>query len=197
MHFPLFTGDELKAMIDCAHSLGVKVVVHAHTGEMIEELLELDVDSIEHGAELFDEERGFSLLKKRAEVGKKPSGLSIDWERAQKSFKKVLEFRDAEATKGRLDAIKISCGGDTGPFPHGKNGLEMALMRRLGARWEDVLLWVTLGGWECVRGIEWEGSQGDAKVAQAEAKPDMSEGFNDASKSRLERGVPFGTVRTG
>ncbi|KAG5716567.1 hypothetical protein E4T56_gene16229 [Termitomyces sp. T112] len=214
MHFPLFTRDELKAMIDCAHSLGVKVAVHAHTGEMIEQLLELDVDSIEHGAELFDEERGFSLLKKWAEMGKKTfwvptlsvyyhilkwsgSRLSIDWERAQKSFKKVLEFRDAEAAKDRLDAIKISCGGDTGPFPHGENGLEMALMRRLGARWEDVLSWVTLRGWECVRGMEWEGSQGDAQVAQAEAKSEMSEGLNDASKSRLERGVPFGTVRTG
>ncbi|KAG6872524.1 hypothetical protein C0995_009098 [Termitomyces sp. Mi166 len=208
---PLFTRPELKAMIDCAHDLGVKVAAHAHTTDVIEQLLELGVDSVEHGAELFDNERGTSLIKKWAEVGAKTfwvPTLSVyyhffkgsvlrEWERAQVSFEKVLEFRDAEATKGRSEAVRISCGGDTGAFPHGENGLEMVLMRRLGARWEDVLAWGTLGGWESVRGMEWEGSQGEAKIMQAEAQLGMDLGFNDVSRSALDRGVPFGAIRTG
>ncbi|KAG5352820.1 hypothetical protein C0989_000271 [Termitomyces sp. Mn162] len=214
MNLPLFTKAELKAMIDCAHSLGVKVSAHAHTAEMIEKLLELGVDSIEHGAELFDEERGFSLIKKWAEVGKKTfwvptlsvyyhmlkwsgSSRSREWERVQCSFRKVLEFRDTQAVEGKFDAVKISCGGDTGSFPHGENALEMILMRRLGARWQDVLAWVTLGGWECVRGMEWEGSKGDMKVVRAESKLEIDDGLNKAFKSTLERDVPFGAVRTG
>ncbi|KAG6867832.1 hypothetical protein C0993_010534 [Termitomyces sp. T159_Od127] len=213
MNHPLFTRSELEAMIECAHSLGVKVAAHAHTAEMIEQLLELGVDTIEHGAEVFEEQRGTSLINKWAEVGKKTfwvptlsvsyhaskwfSSWSREWEKAQVSFKKVLELRDVEAAKGRPEAVRISCGGDTGAFPHGENGLEMVLMRKLGARWEDVLAWGTLQGWECVRGMEWEGSQGDAKVRDAERRFGMDRRFNGASKSALERDVPFGAVRTG
>ncbi|KAG6875714.1 hypothetical protein C0992_002763 [Termitomyces sp. T32_za158] len=200
-------------MIECAHSLGVKVAAHAHTAEMIEQLLDLGVDTIEHGAEVFLDQRGTSLIKKWAEVSKKTfwvptlsvyyhaskreSSWSREWEKAQISFKKVLEFRDAEATEGRLEAVRISCGGDTGAFPHGENGLEMVLMRKLGARWEDVLAWGTIKGWECVRGMEWEGSQGDAKIRDAQIQSGIDGRFNGAPKSALERDIPFGAVLTG
>lgn len=211
---PLFTRPELKAMIECAHSLGVKVAAHAHTAEMIEQLLELGVDSIEHGGSVFEDQRGTSLIKKWAEIGKKTfwvPTLSVyyhasqrdrssrlrDWEKVQVSFKKVLELRDAEAAKGRPEAVRISCGGDTGAFPHGENGLEMVLMRKLGARWEDVLAWGTLQGWECVRGMEWEGSHGDSKVRDTEAQSGIYGRSDGASKSELERDVPFGAIRTG
>ncbi|PFH53704.1 hypothetical protein AMATHDRAFT_136983 [Amanita thiersii Skay4041] len=84
----------------------------------------------------------------------------------------------------------IACGGDTGVFAHGRNALELVLMRQLGAGWERVLSWTTLGGWKCVRGMEWEGEEGKQMLADAE-KCQCDHALD------LERGVPFGVIRKG
>ncbi|SNS76428.1 Imidazolonepropionase [Granulicella rosea] len=45
----LMTNDEIKAVIDTAHSLGMKVAAHAHGKAAIDSAIKLGVDSIEHG----------------------------------------------------------------------------------------------------------------------------------------------------
>jgi len=45
----LMTNDEIKAVIDTAHSLGMKVAAHAHGKAAIDNAIRLGVDSIEHG----------------------------------------------------------------------------------------------------------------------------------------------------
>ena len=45
----LMTNDEIKAVIDTAHSLGMKVAAHAHGKQAIDNAIKLGVDSIEHG----------------------------------------------------------------------------------------------------------------------------------------------------
>jgi imidazolonepropionase-like amidohydrolase len=45
----LMTNDEIKAVVDTAHSLGMKVAAHAHGKQAIDNAIKLGVDSIEHG----------------------------------------------------------------------------------------------------------------------------------------------------
>jgi imidazolonepropionase-like amidohydrolase len=45
----LMTNEEIKAVIDTAHSLGMKVAAHAHGKAAIDNAVKLGVDSIEHG----------------------------------------------------------------------------------------------------------------------------------------------------
>ena len=73
-----------------------------------------------------------------------PGGL---FDRAARNFQRALA----------AGVRHIACGGDTGPFPHGENALELKLMARLGAAPRDILRWATRGGWECVRSSAWEG----------------------------------------
>ncbi|PPQ70259.1 hypothetical protein CVT25_013296 [Psilocybe cyanescens] len=47
-----FNKDELKAMIDTAHALGVKVAAHANSFRAISNAVDLGVDSIEHGGHI-------------------------------------------------------------------------------------------------------------------------------------------------
>jgi len=45
----LMTNEEIKAVVDTAHSLGLKVAAHAHGKAAIDNAVRLGVDSIEHG----------------------------------------------------------------------------------------------------------------------------------------------------
>jgi imidazolonepropionase-like amidohydrolase len=46
----LMADDEIKAVIDTAHSLGLTVAAHAHGKQAIDHTIALGVDSIEHGS---------------------------------------------------------------------------------------------------------------------------------------------------
>ncbi len=55
------TNDEIKAAIDTAHSLGLKVAAHAHGRKAIDATVTLGVDSIEHGT--YADSESFALMK--------------------------------------------------------------------------------------------------------------------------------------
>ena len=191
-----FNTEELSAIITTAHARGVKVAAHANTSGAIDTLLDLGVDSIEHGSEIYDiADSNKNLLRKFVTANGKTIWVPTlaayytqslsgslqsqeKWERCKMSFSEVL----------RIGMENVACGGDTGVFAHGQNALELVLMRQLGATWDRVLSWATYGGWKCVRGMEWEGfgDEAEGRVLQ------MSELLQDTI---LERGVPFGIIR--
>ncbi|KXN84962.1 hypothetical protein AN958_11807 [Leucoagaricus sp. SymC.cos] len=192
-----FSRQELRAMITTAHDLGVKVAAHANSRIAIENLLDIGIDSIEHGAEMFDSEEPdiVGTVKKLAakETTKwvptlaayhmmqnvKIQGRSR-WDRARDTFVKAVIEEGLE---------NVACGGDTGVFDHGENAMELVLMRQFGVPWEKVLSWATLGGWECIRGVEWEGESGQARIKELEHNPDKA--------VNIDRGVPFGVIHRG
>ena len=55
------TDEEIKAAIDTAHSLGLKVAAHAHSKGAIDNTVRLGVDSIEHGT--YADQESFALMK--------------------------------------------------------------------------------------------------------------------------------------
>ncbi|KAK7052074.1 Amidohydro-rel domain-containing protein [Favolaschia claudopus] len=176
-----FNNDELKTLIDTAHQYDVRIAAHAKTAAVIKDLLDLGIDSIEHASDLHTSaDLVRTLASPRCRTVYVPTlaayhslaargGGSDAWEASQASFAAVL-------AQG-LGNVAIACGGDTGVFPHGENALEMELMERLGAPWEWVLRWGTLGGWECITG----GTQ----IAAA--------GAADSD----DNAVPFGCIRAG
>ncbi|KAJ7220767.1 hypothetical protein GGX14DRAFT_432003 [Mycena pura] len=162
-----FSRDELKVLIDTAHQYGVKIAAHAKTVPVIKDLLALGIDSIEHGSELGASPEILRALASPTcrtvwvptlaayyTIAQRTGDNGV-WETVMRSFAAVLA--------AGLGTVAIACGGDTGVFPHGENALEMELMVRLGAPWEWVLRWGTLGGWECLSGMD-EEQDGDNAV---------------------------------
>ncbi|SJL10060.1 uncharacterized protein ARMOST_13442 [Armillaria ostoyae] len=155
---PTFTYSEIEAMVQTAQSLGVKVAGHAKTAEAVSNLLNAGADSIEHGSEIykdaslmgaFCDSQSTMWIPTLAVYHEMRHVSPQGWEDAQMSFQRALG----------MGMDNIACGGDTGPFPHGDNALEMKLMVRLGAPWKTVLRWATLGGWKCIRPMNWEEDQ--------------------------------------
>ncbi|KAG2141087.1 hypothetical protein DEU56DRAFT_283261 [Suillus clintonianus] len=187
-----FELDEVQAMIYTAHAYGVKVAAHATNRSTIIPLINLKVDSIEHGyemgtpaitaVEMFEEYKGHETkyVPTLAAYYTMSQGKGEIWDHAVNSFKAAL----------RLNLDNIACGGDTGVFTHGANALELSLMVRLGADWKKVLKWATLGGWECVRSRMWEGEAGKTRLAQV---GDLKEDPRIVGDNE----VPFGAVRRG
>lgn len=204
-----FNRSELEAMINASHARGVKVCAHANTAGVVEMLLRLGIDSIEHGSEIYDEPTGdLTLLRRFAKTSRQTiwvPTLAAFYTTFITSESQYAEKRWASAIASfqaalRLDMENIACGGDTGVFAHGRNALELVLMRRLGAPWERVLGWATYGGWKCVRGMEWEGTRGALRLAEIDADGVaglVRTGFRPEAPNALERGVPFGALRAG
>ncbi len=60
-HLQLMSNDEIRAAIETAHALGMKVAAHAQGKQAIDNSLRLGIDSIEHGT--FADEESFTLFK--------------------------------------------------------------------------------------------------------------------------------------
>ena len=136
-HLQHFSDAEMKAIVDTAHLLGVKVAAHAHGKQGMEAAIRAGVDSIEHGTYL--DEQTVSLFKKHgtyyvptilagktvAEMAKTPGALHpLVREKAAK-IGPVIERAFALAHKG---GVKIAFGTDSGVSPHGENAREFGYM---------------------------------------------------------------------
>jgi len=187
--FPLFTRSELKCIIDTAHSLEVKVAAHASRADTIETLISLGIDSIEHGT-FMDIETLEQLQRCEKPITWVPTLAAYatsdphgsNWAESARVFRAALN----------MGGIRIACGGDTGVFPHGKNAFELQLMVKLGADWREVLKWATLGGWECVRGTQWEGKEGKRRIKMLATLQE-----NGPCPRMRDNDVPFGAIRPG
>ena len=131
---------EMKALVDEAHMLGLKVAVHAHGTSGIKDAIRAGVDTIEH-ASLADEE-AFSLAKQHgtwfsmdvynddyilAEGAK--NGVfqeSLDKER-------VIGLKQRQTFQAAVKAgVKMIFGTDGGVYPNGFNARQFATMVKWG-----------------------------------------------------------------
>jgi imidazolonepropionase-like amidohydrolase len=60
-HRMLMTDDEMKAVVDTAHALGLKVAAHIYPAEAIKHAVMAGVDSVEHGS--FADAEAYALMK--------------------------------------------------------------------------------------------------------------------------------------
>jgi imidazolonepropionase-like amidohydrolase len=132
--------DEIKAIVDEAHMLGLRVAVHAHGTAGINDALRAGVDTIEH-ASLADEE-SFKLAKAHGAwfdmdiynddyimaEGARNGVFAESLAKEKMIGRKQREtFRAAHAA-----GVKMLFGTDAGVYPHGDNARQFAKMVEWG-----------------------------------------------------------------
>ena len=139
----LMTDDEIKAVVDTAHALNMKVAAHAHGEIAINHAIDLGVDSIEHGS--YGDAASYKIFKAKGAylvptmlVGQKvyEHAKSHPEDLNPSTVEKALvvgpllmkNLHDAYAA-----GVKIAFGTDTfGLSAHGENAQEFPLMVKAG-----------------------------------------------------------------
>ncbi len=134
------TYEEMKAAVDEAHMLGLKVAAHAHGAAGIKDALRAGVDTIEH-ASLADDEamalakaKGLAfdmdiynddfILGEGAKMGMLPESLA-----KERSIGRLQRETFRRAVKA---GVIMTFGTDAGVYPHGDNGRQFAKMVEWG-----------------------------------------------------------------
>ncbi len=150
-----FSDAEMKAIIDTAHALHLKVAAHAHGAKGIDAAVRAGVDSIEHGT--FIDAQGIAdmkargtyyvgtLLAFRGAVGMVGKGLLQP--SSEKKAQQAFEAWGVGLNRAYKAGVKIALGTDAGVFPHGQNAQEIGLMiSKGGMTLRDALIAATKGG---------------------------------------------------
>ena len=150
-----FSDAEMKAIVDTAHSLGLKTAAHAHGPRGILAAVRAGVDSIEHGT--FIDDAGVKEMKAR---GTYYSATLMAFSGLNQFIGKGIFTANSEA-KGRLAlaqwgvglnkaykaGVKIALGTDSGVAPHAQANQEVGLMVTKGGMTpRDALIAATKGG---------------------------------------------------
>lgn len=169
----VFGRDEVEALVKEARMGKAPVACHAGTIEGAMIAVEAGVDTIEHA--YFANKELFELMKKKGTVF--CPTLAVCERIHHKRFDEIKR-----QTKVAYDiGVRLACGGDTGPYPHGQNVREMELMREAGLPLEDVLEACFVGGWEacgadlCGMRFGWfeEGLRADIIALRADPREDI------------------------
>jgi imidazolonepropionase-like amidohydrolase len=149
-----FTEEELAAITRTAHSLGRKVMMHAHGTDGINAALRAGADSIEHGSYL--DASSIALFKAHGAY-LEPTLLAGATVTAQAA---AGELPPATAAKARtvgplmlgaahrayLGGVKMAFGTDTGVSAHGRNAEEFGLLVQAGVSPLDAVRMATVWG---------------------------------------------------
>jgi imidazolonepropionase-like amidohydrolase len=131
-----YSLDEMKALVDEAHRLGLKVAVHAHGTSGIKDAIRAGVDTIEH-ASLADEE-AFALARQHG-TWFSMDIYNDDYILAEGErngvFKESLEkerligLKQRETFRAAVKAgVRMIFGSDAGIYPNGDNARQFATM---------------------------------------------------------------------
>jgi imidazolonepropionase-like amidohydrolase len=166
--------DELKEVVETAHSLGRKVASHAHAAAGINAALRAGVDSIEHGS--YADKESIKLFKKGGAY-LVPTLMAGD---TVVNMAKTTDFMSpairAKAIRVGGDMIenfkrsykagvKIAYGTDSGVSKHGYNAREAQLMFEAGMSAQDILVSATINGADLIGQSKTLGTLEVGKVA--------------------------------
>lgn len=147
------TDDELREIVETAHTLGVKVAAHAHGTDGINAALRAGVDSVDHGTFLDREsirlfkQSGAYLVPTLLPGAKIPQAME-----GNPFFTEAIKAKANAASAASLDnvrlayeaGVKIAFGTDSAVTPHGLNGDEFALMVKAGMNEMDAIYSATV-----------------------------------------------------
>lgn len=135
-----FTSAELQSIADTAHSLGLKVMAHAHGARGIESAAAAGIDSIEHGT--FADDAALKVMKARGtymvptlmafEGVRERLGKGIYTPTVEEKVRMTLGRVGQAVTRAKQMGVPIAFGTDAGVFEHGRNAGEFALLVKAG-----------------------------------------------------------------
>jgi len=150
---PNFTREEMSALVDESHRVGLKVAAHAYGDEPLSEVIGAGVDSIEHGLGLTT-----SLAREIAKKGiyYVPTLVVYSHPAYRNSYQEMVKRHLTDDMRiARENAVKVVMGSDIvgdATRPHGRNYEEIvAEAKFLGNR--DALVAATSRAAECL-GLE-------------------------------------------
>lgn len=138
---PLFSQEEMTAIVDEAKLSKMPVVAHAGSIEGATMAVRAGVTSLEHVNESTDEL--FDEMRERGTIYV-PTLAVFHLEASKAQFQKM----QARVKRAFDMGVRLAAGGDTGTFAHGEGVRELELMVQSGIPVEDVLEACTVGGWE-------------------------------------------------
>jgi imidazolonepropionase-like amidohydrolase len=134
------TYEEMKAAVDEAHRLGLKVAAHAHGTSGVNDALRAGVDTIEHASLANDESFALAnahgavfdmdiynddfILAEGAKVGMLPESLA-----KERTIGRLQRETFRRAVKA---GVTMTFGTDAGVYPHGDNAKQFAKMVEWG-----------------------------------------------------------------
>ena len=150
-----FTDEEMKAICDMAHFMGLKVAAHAHGARGIDAAVRAEVDSIEHGT--FIDEQGVRDMKARgtyyvatlmAFSGVADAlGKGIMTPASEAKARQTLGVWGKGLNLAYRSGLKIALGTDSAVAPHALANHEVELMvTKGGMSPRDALIAATKGG---------------------------------------------------
>jgi len=136
-----FTDEEMRAIVEAAHLLGMKVAAHAHGKRGIEAAIRAGVNSIEHGT--YSDDQTFALFKEHgtylvptilagktvAEMATVPGFFVPSVQVKAATIGPLIQdmFKRAYAA-----GVKVAFGTDSGVSNHGDNAREFEYMVQAG-----------------------------------------------------------------
>lgn len=135
-----FSNDELKSIADTAHSLGLKVMAHAHGARGIEAASAAGIDTIDHAT--FADDAALKVMKARGTV-LVPTLMALEGVRArigkgiytptvEVKARQAIETAGRQVQRSKASGVAIAFGTDAGVFEHGRNAGEFALLVKNG-----------------------------------------------------------------
>jgi imidazolonepropionase-like amidohydrolase len=147
-----FTDEEMRAIVEAAHLLGMKVAAHAHGKAGINAAIRAGVDSIEHGT--YGDAESFKLFKERgtylvptilagktvAELATIPGHFHPTVQAKAAKIGPLIQDMFRQAYKA---GVKIAFGTDSGVSNHGDNAREFGYMVEAGMPAAEAILAAT------------------------------------------------------
>jgi len=142
----------MDAIVAEARRAQCSVAAHCATPEGVIMAAKAGVTSVEHGFVRSDD--AIAAMKAHGTIFV-PTLAVVESDGGGKGNPRLVEAM-AQTRAAWKAGVGFAAGGDTGAFAHGQNVREVELMVEAGVPLEDVLVAVTLGGWEACGG-NWSG----------------------------------------
>jgi imidazolonepropionase-like amidohydrolase len=173
---PTLTVDEIRAVVEEAHRVKIKVAAHAVLPEGIRNALTAGVDSIEHGHEA--DRASFELIKEKNAFWVPTIGFyfyavdEMQSPRARQYMAETLARTKANFVIARELGVRIAAGFDAdSAASQGKNARELIAMTKLGLPAVDTIRAATVNAAELLGKSDEVGSIEKGKFADLIAVP--------------------------
>ncbi len=151
---PLWSREQLVKAVSAAHNLGVRVAVHAFGSEVVDDLLDAEVDTIEHGTGMSRaqmdraREQGVAVVPTLLQVLKFPefASAATRYPNYARTMTELYSRRREWFSDLLASGVKLLPGSDAGGYQaHGSLIRELQLMVEWGMPPEEALSAATWG----------------------------------------------------